>query len=78
MNRTTISPEDRAVIEAAADLAIDIAGVVQIDDLGLVVVSDTIMLEGTANGLDCPRTDEVRRYDGRSAYLYSLPDGAKK
>lgn len=62
-----------AALDASVDLALDLGEPVVVPALGLVVVPDVMMIEGTANGMTSPPTWTVHRPDGRCAHLYRWP-----
>ena len=63
-------------LEAASDVALATGDAVTLSHLGLIVVPDTLIVEGAANGHDSPDTWRLRRADGRTTWLYALPAGA--
>ena len=73
MSATKTSLRDRQTIEAAAAVAFATGELVVLAALGLVVVPDTVMVEGLANGHDTPPTTSLVRADGRTAYLFRMP-----
>ena len=61
-------------IEQAADRAFRTGQIVVIE--GYAVVPDVVLAEATANHLPTPKTWQLVRRDGRSAFLYQFPDEA--
>ena len=64
-------------IEGLVDLAIDSGAVVVLVAADLVVVPDTTLLEGEANGEPYTPTTLLRRFDGRTAAFYRIPPMVK-
>jgi hypothetical protein len=78
--RIALDPGDPRFIQAA-DLALATGGfvVAEHDDLGVTIVlmSDTFVLQGIANGLEpLPTTFRLIRADGRCLYGFQLPEGS--
>ena len=68
-----LDPDDPRLI-AGADRALCSGGYVFVDALGLVLVSDTFVLEAIANGAPpLPVTPRLIRADGRTLYAFRMP-----
>lgn len=62
-------------IETAADAALATGGLEALPQLGICVVNDVLIAEGVANGHPVPATFQLRRSDGRSVSIYTIPYG---
>lgn len=73
-DKSTFFGVDKSLIEAYVELAINSGAVIAVVADDLVVVPDTMLLEGEANGHPYNPTTLLRRQDGRTAALYRFPE----
>ena len=70
---SSLSPADRRLVEALADLALAADSFAVSAELGVIVVAEVVRLAAIVDGYDTGHPIELRRSDGRAAYLYALP-----
>lgn len=64
-----------ATMTDGINMALDQNMVVAVPRLRIVIVADVLILEGAANGQRTPPTATCLRDDGRTAYLFRMPEG---
>jgi len=64
-----------AHLTACADLALDSGQLVVVARFGVVLVPDMIVMEATLAGENTPPTARLTRPDGRTVYVFAVPEG---
>lgn len=74
MTRVLTADEYRHIVEGCADIAISTGAAVVHIAADVVIVPDTLAIQAFANGEEDYRPPSMTRADGRSIWLYALPD----
>jgi hypothetical protein len=69
-----LTPDDRDILFQSVSMAMIFGFAVDVEQFGITVVPDVVVMELAANGYAIPRTYGVRRIDGRTAVMCRIPE----